>query len=78
MKKQVKENHSAGLHMNQSEINYAHPLAFDIYPTGPFLFSLKLYFFPTTPTPPFFKEKMNGHNPLVQISARLNYCVCLF
>lgn len=31
--------------MKQSEMNYAHPLAFDIHPTGLFLFSLKLYFF---------------------------------
>lgn len=27
-------------------MNYAHPLAFDIHPTGPFLFSLNLLFFP--------------------------------
>lgn len=56
MEKQVEENHSAGLHMNQSEMNYAHPLAFDIYPTGPFLFSLKLKFFQTSLPHLFLRE----------------------
>lgn len=56
-------------------MNYAHPLAFDIYPTGPFLFSLKLYFFqlciPLLLLLLFLNlslEKMTGQNPLVQIS----------
>lgn len=60
-------------------MNYAHPLAFDIYPTGPFLFSLKLYFFqlciPLLLLLLFLNlslEKMTGQNPLVQISVWLN------